>query len=290
MVGTMTPHLDSARELLLHGWEVHPTVVVGCVGLMAWYLRARPRVLRDTLRFASGVLILLLALISPIDPLGDTYLFSAHMVQHLLLILAVPPLLIAGLTEERVVAWRARPSVRQAERLLGNPAVAWLSNMGMMLAWHLPALYNAANANVAIHIMEHLCFLVTGCMFWWPIFTPVREERMVPGKAMLYLFGAVVVSTLLGIVITFLPVGLYQPYAHPVDELGALHLIRETWGISAAEDEKLAGLTMWVPGCSVYFIVMLMELGRWFRTPDAEKQALLEMLRNRNQNQEVHHG
>ena len=84
---------------------------------------------------------------------------------------------------------------------------------------------------------------------------------------MLYLFGAAVVSTLLGIVITFLPVGLYDPYLHPVDELGALHLIRDTWGISAAEDQKLAGLIMWVPGCSVYFAVMLLELGRWFQDP-----------------------
>ena len=65
-------------------------------------------------------------------------------------------------------------------------------------------------------------------MFWWPIFTPLEEERMKTGQAMMYLFGAAVVSTLLGIVITFLPVGFYKPYLHPTDELGALHLIRDT--------------------------------------------------------------
>jgi putative membrane protein len=158
----------------------------------------------------------------------------------------------------------------------------------MMLIWHLPVLYNAANASTPIHIFEHLSFLVTGCMFWWPIVSPLESERMQAAPAMLYLFGAAAVSTLLGIVITFLPVGLYKPYVHPVDELGALHLIRDTWSISAAEDQKLAGLLMWVPGCSIYFAVMLMKLGAWFRTPDADKLALLAAL-NDSQT-EVRHG
>lgn len=280
--------MNTTSDLLLHGWEVHPTVVVGCLGLAIWYLAARPRSLRSAVLFLLGDLVLLLSLISPIDPLGDQYLFSAHMLQHLLLILTVPPLLIAGLTGGRVQAWIQHPRVRMAERFLGNPAVGWLSNMAMMLVWHLPVLYNAANASTAVHVTEHLCFLVTGCMFWWPIFTPLGSERMQPGRAMIYLFSAAVISTLLGILITFLPVGLYEPYLHPADEIGALHLIRTTWGISAAEDQKLAGLLMWVPGCAIYFIVMLMELGRWFRTPDPDKQRLLASLQPVPR--EVHHG
>jgi putative membrane protein len=266
--------MTSTTDLLLHGWEVHPSVIVGCLALVAWYLIPRPRSLSHAAVFLLGVVILCLSLVSPIDPLGDTYLFSAHMLQHLLLILMVPPLLLLGLTQERVAHWMKLPSVRRAAAALGNPVAGWCSNMLMMLAWHLPVLYNAANRSVPVHIVEHLCFLVTGCMFWWPIFTPLKAERMSPGNAMLYLFGAAVISTLLGIVITFLPVGLYEPYLHPVDELGALNLIRNTWGISAAEDQKLAGLLMWVPGCMIYFVVMLLELGRWFRTPEADKQAL----------------
>ena len=282
----MKPQIDTTAQLLLQAWEIHPTVVLGCAGLLVWYLWATPRRAAYAVRFCVGVLVLLLSLVSPIDPLGDQYLFTAHMLQHLLLILAVPPFLIAGLTPERVVGWMQRRGVRETQQFLGNPAVAWLSNIAMMLAWHLPALYNAANASTAIHITEHMCFLVTGCMFWWPIFTPIQAERMKAGPAMLYLFGAAAVSTLLGIVLTFLPVGYYQPYLNPHDEIGALHLIRVTWGISAAEDQKLAGLLMWVPGCSVYFVVMLMELGRWFRTPDTDKQRMLAMLRR----QGAHHG
>ena len=204
--------------------------------------------------------------------------FPAHMLQHLLLILIVPPLLIAGLVPERVSGWMSSPRMRQMERVLGYPAVAWVANMFMMVLWHVPALYNCANAHTAVHIFEHLSFLATGCMFWWPIFTPIQGERLRPGYAILYLFGGAAVSTLLGIVITFLPVGFYKPYLHPLDELGALDLIRNTWGISASEDQKLAGLLMWVPGCTVYFIVILMELGRWYSTPDADKQMLLASL------------
>ena len=89
------------------------------------------------------MLILCLALISPIDPLGDAYLFSAHMLQHLLLILIVPPLLILGLAPQRAAGWMSHPRTRQAESVLGRPVVAWSCNMLMMVIWHLPALYNA---------------------------------------------------------------------------------------------------------------------------------------------------
>ncbi len=284
----MTDQLNSTRDLILHGWEVHPTVVIGCIAMLAWYFAVSPRGARYAVSFLLGVLVLALSLLSPIDPLGDQYLFSAHMLQHLLLILVVPPLLLVGLAPELVSRWMLSVRIRRAAYILGRPSIAWTSNMLMMAVWHIPSLYNAANAVTAIHIFEHLTFLVTGCMFWWPIFTPLPTERMQPGPAMLYLFGAAVVSTVLGILITFLPVGHYEPYLHPSDELGALHLVRDTWNISAAEDEKLAGLLMWVPGCTLYFIVMLVELSRWYRTPDPDKQVLLAAL-NRSQ-REARHG
>lgn len=284
----MTEQMNNTSDLMLHGWEVHPTVLIGCAALLLWYFLARPRETRRTIFFVSGVAVLCFSLISPIDPLGDQYLFSAHMLQHLLLILIVPPMLLLGITPERLLRWRRYSTIRRAESMLGGPSIAWSSNMLMMVVWHIPALYNAANANTSIHILEHMTFLITGCIFWWPIFTPLTEERLRPTAAMLYLFGAAVVSTLLGIIITFLPVGHYQPYLHPSDELGALHLVRQTWGISAAEDEKLAGLLMWVPGCTVYFIVLLLELGRWYQTPDLDKQAMLASLKNLPP--EVRHG
>lgn len=286
MVGPVTEQINTTTELLLRGWEVHPTVIAGCAAMMAWYFTSQPRRTRNAVTFLLGVTILCLSLISPLDPLGDQYLFSAHMLQHLLLILVVPPLLILGLAPERVTRWMQYPSVRRAESILGRPLIAWSSNMLMMTLWHIPALYNAANAHTPIHILEHMTFLITGCMFWWPIVTPITSDRLQPALAMLYLFSAAAVSTVLGIVITFLPVGYYHPYLHPIDELGALRLVRETWGISAVEDEKLAGLLMWVPGCTIYFVVLLLELARWFNIPDPDKQALLATTNSK----ELRHG
>lgn len=284
----MTSQINSTLDLMLHGWEIHPTVVIGCFALTAWYFAAKPHSARHAYPFLLGVVVLALSLISPIDPLGDEYLFSAHMLQHLLLILIVPPLLILGVAPDRLLHWRRHASVRRTEAILGKPAIAWTSNMLMMAVWHIPALYNAANAITAVHVVEHLTFLVTGCMFWWPIFSPIEADRLQPAQSMVYLFGAAAISTVLGILITFLPVGHYEPYLHPADELGALHLVRDIWSISPIEDEKLAGLLMWVPGCAVYFVVMLLELGRWYRTPDPDKQALLAALNSAHT--EAHHG
>jgi cytochrome c oxidase assembly factor CtaG len=283
MTAELEAPINTTSDLLRHGWELHASVVAGCIGLLVWYAIPRPRRLRQATSFTLGVTVMLLALISPLDPLGDEYLFSAHMLQHLLLLLIVPPLLLAGLTRERVQKWMTQPWVHASEQRLGDPVMAWLPSISMMLLWHLPVLYNAANASEPVHILEHMLFLVTGCMFWWPIFTPLEQERMQPAKGMLYLFGAAVVSTLLGIFITFLPVGYYVPYVHPVDEMGALHLVRDVWRISAEDDQKLAGLLMWVPGCTVYFGVMLMELARWFRIPGADKQVLLAAHRRAQQ-------
>ena len=82
--------MNTTADLLRHGWEIHPSVVVGCLAMLLWYFLGGVPSLRQALCFASGVSVLCLSLVSPLDPLGDTYLFSAHMVQHLLLILIVP--------------------------------------------------------------------------------------------------------------------------------------------------------------------------------------------------------
>ncbi len=98
--------MNNSSRSTLHAWEVHPTVVIGCLALIAWHLATGPRLAKYVAPFLLGVLVLCLALISPIDPLGDQYLFSAHMLQHLLLILLVPPLLYLGLAPERAAVDR----------------------------------------------------------------------------------------------------------------------------------------------------------------------------------------
>lgn len=207
--------------------------------------------------FIVGDLTLLLALCSPIDTLGDTYLFSAHMLQHMLLILAVPPLLIAGLSNELVPAFARRAKV--------SPLLAWTLGIGAMWIWHWPPLYNAALASEPVHIIEHLLFLITSTLFWLPILSPVDQQRLEPPAAMVYLFAACIAHTILAILITFAPVGLYPAYIHPSDDLRMLPLIRDQWGLNPASDQQVGGLLMWVPACLVYLSFILGALARWYR-------------------------
>ena len=255
-------------QLFTTAWDWHPSVVAGCIGLFAVYVvAARPLSPRRTLWYAVGVLTILFALVSPIDPLGDDYLFSAHMIQHLLLALVAPPLLLLGTPPSLARRLLVRPWIAWLERRLSRPAVAWLLGIGTLWIWHLPFLDNAALANERIHIAEHLSFMVTGTIFFWPVLSPLQECRLQPGTSLLYLFGAGVANTALGILLTFIPAGLYPAYLHPDDELGALALIRNTWGLSPAADQQLGGLFMWVGGGLVFLIVILAVMYRWYASP-----------------------
>ena len=252
-------------------WSWEPSVVVGCAVLAGAYLGLAGRAAPGRAAwFLAGVAALLLALDSPLDGLGDRYLFSAHMLQHMLLVLLVPPLLLLGIPPDWARAALRVPALRRAERCLGHPGVAWLLGIGTMCAWHVPALYNAALAHGLVHVAQHLSFLVTSTIFWWPVCAPLAEARMPALGAVVYLLAAALASSGLGIILTFSPPGLYPAYLHPADPQGLLPTIRSAWGLSPAADQQLGGLLMWVPGGLVYLCAILGTLVRWYREPDAE--------------------
>jgi len=254
-------------QLLTSTWNWNPSVLVGGAALIGVYLAGvGSRLTKRALLFVAGVLVTLAALVSPLDMLGDTYLFSAHMVQHLLLMQVTPPLLLLGLP-----AWLANkmtewPVAGRVERILGRPWVAWLLGMGTMAVWHLPVLYNATLADEGIHIVEHLSFLVTSTVFWWPVLSPVMERRLPPPATVLYLVPAIIASDLLGSILSFTAPGVYN-YLHPVDTLGALPLLRDAWGLSPAVDQQLGGLAMWILGDLVYLCGILNGIARWHGAP-----------------------
>ncbi len=273
MTIAISPSPDASMttmRLLLTAWDLDPSVCVGCTLALAiylWKVKAGPW---RRCSFVAGIVVMFLALESPLDALSDNYLFSAHMAQHLLLILIVPPLLLLGIPRETARTWLKGPRIARAERLLGRPSLAWFAAIVVMTLWHLPVLYNFALAHEGVHIVQHLSFLVTATMFWWPVLHPVAESRLETGTAVLYLFAAAAENSVLGIIITFMRVGYYPAYLHPNDELGALSLIRNGWGLSAAADQRLGGLLMWIPGCAVYFIAILAILALWYSQPDAD--------------------
>jgi len=252
-------------QVLTTIWDWEPTVLIGCADLLiAYWLCARPLTGRAWL-FGGGVLVLALALLSPLDTLGDTYLFCAHMVQHLLLILVVPPMLLLGVppqTWTRLLRWA--PASR-LERRLARPPQSWVLGIGTLWLWHAPVLYDLAVANEGIHVVQHLSFLVTATIFWWPVLTPLARRRLALPPTFAYLIAAAFASGILGVIITFAAPGLYPAYRHPIDSLGILPLIRGQWGVSYALDQQLGGLVMWATGGPIYLLACLWALAHWFQ-------------------------
>ncbi len=210
-----------------------------------------------------GWLSLALALLSPLDVLGGT-LFSAHMVQHEVLMLLAAPLLILGRPLGPFIwalptSWR-RPAatvcsatgLQATVRLLSIPVVAWTVHAAALWIWHVPALFQAALRNEAIHTVQHLSFFISALLFWWALLRP-RAGGQHYGTAVIYVFTTGVHSSLLGALLTFASTAWYPAY-------------RDTaplWGLTPLEDQQIGGLIMWVPGGFVYLVAALALLGMW---------------------------
>jgi cytochrome c oxidase assembly factor CtaG len=210
--------------------------------------------------FAAALAVFLLTLLSPLNTLADGYLFSAHMAQHILLLLIVPALLL--LSPPRSFSLAAGP------RVFSHPLVGWLAGVGAMWFWHAPALCNAAVASRLVHALQTVSLLVLGGVFWRQILAPREEERLSPPRAIFYLFSACVACSLLGIIITFSPVAVCSIYTMPPnDGFGMLPTIRHGWGFSPERDQQIGGLLMWVPMCLIYLTAILAQMARWFAQP-----------------------
>jgi putative membrane protein len=249
----------TTTQFLFSGWTGNSAdLLVGAASLAA-YLAAF-RVQRRIAYFAAALGVFLLTQLSPLNALADGYLFSAHMLQHILLLLIVPALLLLSLP--RSLSLVVRP------RLLGHPWVGWMAGVGAMWFWHAPTLCNAAVVSRPVHALQTASLLVLGSVFWRQILAPREDERLSPPSAVFYLFSACVTCSVLGIIITFSPVAVCSIYTmQPKDPYGILHTIREGWGLTPGRDQQIGGLLMWVPMCLIYLSAILAQISRWFAEP-----------------------
>lgn len=244
-------------------WSIHPSIPLGIAALLAAYavavgpLRRRygwgaPVPWEQPIAFATGCGVLFVALTGPIHDLSDSYLFTVHMVQHLIITLLVPPLLLVG-----TPAWlvRAAPSwVQAAVRALGSAPAAFLLFNGMLAVWHLPALYNATLLRADTHVLEHLLFIATAVIGWWPILAPAHEYRAPMVVQMIYLLLVPFPMKVIGILITLSDRVLYPAYA----------IAPRVWGLDPLIDQQIGGMIMWVPAGFVFWIALAAHFFRWW--------------------------
>ena len=240
-------------------WSIHPSTVLGIAALGALYLWVAHRVEDKPTSlqqgyFFSGLLVMFASLNGPIHDLSDGYLFSAHMVQHLVLTLLMPPLLIAG-----VSGGMLRPALRNRAtasiaRFITRPVVCYVIFNVAIAAWHLPPLYNAAMASHDVHIVQHLMFMPAAVLMWWPLLSPLPElPRLAYPGQMLYSWLMTIPMSITAVYIAMADSVLYPAYA------SAPRIV----SLSPLEDQLLGALIMWIPGGLVFYIIMTVIFFKW---------------------------
>jgi cytochrome c oxidase assembly factor CtaG len=210
--------------------------------------------------FATGMALLALALIWPLDAAADRS-FAAHMAQHLLLIALAPPLLVLGAPLAPLAAFapvrRALVAIPGAR--LAHPLAVFGAHGVVVWTWHAPALFQAALRSPTVHALEHATMLAAALLFWWMLLPAGRAHAPTRGAGLLFLFLTMTHMGLLGALLTFAPRTLYPAYG---DRPPA-------FGLTPLEDQQLAGLIMWVPGGMIYLAAALALAAAWLR--DAER-------------------
>jgi putative membrane protein len=239
------PNLFGAAVPVDAGWTFAPIVLIALAAYV-WLYVARWRTSRAQggARVASygrlalwltGILFLFLALVSPIDRLGEQ-LASVHMVQHLLIADLAPICLTLALTKHLL-----RPATRRIHRIeqaagpFGHPAFGVVAYVTAMWVWHIPAMYEAALRHSFVHVLEHLTFAAAGLLYWWHLLSPIRSRLRLGGMGpVLYMASTKILVGFLGILLAFSPSVLYHFY-----DAGGTR-----WGLSTLDDQRVAGLIM----------------------------------------------
>lgn len=271
---------------LLHFWTVDlgSLLVVASLGALYGFL-ANWRLRPGAGLYGAGLLLIGLVQASPLHFLGMYYLLSAHMVGHMVLLLICAPLLVLGLPKKTVASANG-PMTTLSVFFQQRPWFGWLIGVLTMWFWHIPPVYNAtvshtlAYGSIAaiplctlsgtsasslvngLHLVQPVSLLLAGICFAWPVLGPRRAYRIHPLSGAGYLFTACVGCSLLGLLITFAPVGQYFVYGGP-DYYGIDYLLRQNWGLDRATDQQTAGLLMWVPGCFIYLTGVVYLLTNW---------------------------
>ena len=266
--------MEELAEPLWTHWHGHPEVLVG-LGLMEGVyllavgpLRERYNLAessdpRQVATFTLGVLVILVSLLSPLHLLSDRYLFSAHMLQHVLLTLVAPPLLIVGTPD-----WMLRPFLRldivfRMARLATHPVLAFALFNIVFSLWHIPTLYDLSVTYHFVHRVEHLIFMGTAALMWWPITSNMPElPRLSYPLRMGYLFLLSIAQLIVFAPITFAGVPLYEWYVDAP----------QIWALSPVVDQQIGAIIMKIGGGAIFMTLMIVVFFRWYKREEEKTE------------------
>ncbi len=267
----MAALLHVGARVSLTNFSVHPSTVIGIIALAFLYEWAARRFVAPgsahqprRLVYHGALVLMFFSLNGWLHDLSDSYLFSAHMVQHLLLALVVAPLMLMGVTGDMLrPALRVR-GVAPVARWLTKPVHCFAIFNVVLAAWHLPPLYNYALSHHPVHIVQHLMFLTASVIMWWPVLSPLPElpRLSFPGQ-MLYLFLMSIPMAIVAVYIAYADEVLYPLYASAP----------RIWGITPMDDQMIGGLIMWIPGGLFFYSIVSVVFFRWQQRDGVESRA-----------------
>ncbi len=292
--------MDPVTRAVLLSWNwrlavIVPLLILGTLYTVGW-LRLRRRTAANRIRpqrpshrhpvtepwrlvsYLTGLFIIGISLLSPIDALGQQ-LFFMHMIQHLLLVMIAPPLLLIAnplpvLLWGLPTAWR-RSAGRGLSRLLHRDStfrrglraatgagVIWLLWTVALIGWHDPAMYNAALYSELVHDLEHLSFFLASMLFWWVATGagPRIHKQFGTMGRIIFVLAAIPSSMALGVVLAFANEAFYTYY----------DAVPRLWGIDVVTDQRIGGVIMWIPGSMMFMVAALVLAAQYFGDEEAK--------------------
>jgi len=279
-VGAALDRATGDRTMPWPAWNWDALVLFNLTLLAAIYICGFARLRRRTspgrglyraraAAFYISIAVVFIALISPLDGLSEESA-SAHMLQHMLLMVVAAPLFMFAMPGF-VLTWGIAPSWRAAAArfrarfdlpLLRRPLVPWAFYAAALWIWHLPAAYEAALVDPLVHDVQHLSFFGIACLFWRGLLTASPRRRWEPLAAVVALFTTSLHASLLGVFMASSREPWYDVYSRPT-----------AWGLTPLEDQHLAGLIMWMPACLIYPAVAATITGMWLATLSRQNES-----------------
>jgi len=283
--------MDPLLRATLTSWDWRVEVIsvlalAGTIYLLGWWRvrqrtiskqvhsRWRAKAIWRPVAYVGGLLILGIALMSPIDVLA-AQLFTFHMIQHVLLVMVVPPLLLLAnplpfsiwglpksLRSPAGSLLKRDSLVRHGLQKITGAGLVWMAFVIVYWGWHDPNAYDLALRNSFVHDLEHITFFVVSVLFWWHVTGagPKIHRPMSQGVRFAFLLSAIPITMLAGLAITFSTEPIYKYY----------EAMPRLWGLSVMDDQRIAGVIMWVVGSMMYMVAALIIAARWLQKEEAK--------------------